>query len=199
MTSATNRRSRPQIAPPSEDVHLMLLVARGDAAAFARLHARFAPPLLNLAQSILRSPAAADDVRQDVFEEIWRRAGEYRASLGTPFSWVMTIARHKAIDRLRAEVRHLRRTLEYERELTGTGVPCERGASQYVCAAETGHAVHGAVDLLSERERQAIELLYFDGLSCTEIARKLNLPLSTIKARVRRALRHLRRPLAAWR
>lgn len=194
--------SEPPLGPPttpSEDMHLMRLVADGDRAAFDRLYARFSRPLLNLARSILRSTTAAEDIRQNVFQEIWKRAGEYRASLGTPFSWIMTIARHKAIDRLRFEVRQVRQNAEYEAEFEETQARAQRGTDWCVLANEAGTAVRGAVHLLSSCERQAIELAYFEGLSSGEMSRRLQIPVGTIKGRVRRGLLHLRRSLTSWR
>lgn len=177
----------------------MLSVAGGDAAAFARLHARFALPLLNLARSIVRSVPTAEDIQQEVFREVWHRAGEYRASLGTPFSWIMTIARHKAIDRLRVEVRQIRQNADYEAE-TGPLAPTEeRGGDWRAMAVEAGEAVRRALSQLSVLEREAVELAYFEGLSSGEMSRRLRIPLGTAKGRLRRALRHLQRPLAGLR
>jgi len=190
-------RDRPPVTSPSEDVRLMVLVAGQDNAAFAQLYARFSGPLLNLARSILRSPPAAEDVCQEVFQEIWKRAGEYRASLGTPFSWIMTIARHKAIDRLRFEVRQLRQNADYEAEFNRDELAEERGADRRAMANEAAAAVRGAIEALSAYEREAITLVYFEGLSSGEMSRRLQLPLGTVKGRVRRGLRHLHRVLRA--
>lgn len=186
-------------ASPSEDIQLMLEVARGNADAFERLYARLSVPLLNLVCSIVRSRTAAEDVRQEVFREIWSRAGDYRPNLGTPFSWVMTIARHKAIDRLRWEVRQLRQVAEYEADFEMLGNGREPPADFCAMIAEDGAAVEDAIARLRAEERQAIELSFFDGLSSGEIARRLSIPVGTIKGRVRRALRHLRPFLAPWR
>jgi RNA polymerase sigma-70 factor (ECF subfamily) len=183
----------------SDEAQLMARIARGSAADFDRLYIRFSGPLLRLACDILRCRAAAEDVRQEVFHEIWKRAGEYRASLGTPFSWIMTVTRHKAIDRLRSEVRQLRHVAEYEAELDPGERSEESAADRRVMAAEAGTAVRGALEALTPAEREAVELSYFEGLSAHEISRRLQLPLGTVRGRVRRALRRLRRRLAHWR
>lgn len=177
----------------------MVAAARGDTVAFARLHARFAVPLLNLARSIVRSSFAAEDVRQEVFEEVWKRAGEYRASLGTPFSWIMTMARHKAIDRLRWEVRQIRHIGDYEAEFSLRVAAEEHGADCRAMADEKSDAVRGALGRLSAVEREVIELAFYEGLSSGEMSRRLHVPVGTIKGRLNRALRRLQRPLAAYR
>ena len=184
---------------PSGDAQLMILVAMGDRAAFERLYHRFSRPLFTLAQSVLRSTAAAEDVRQEVFQEIWKRAAEYRVSLGSPFSWIMTITRHKAIDRLRLEMRRIRHVENLSLEFSRTQAPPQLSAERCVIAQETGTVVRGAVGSLPSDEREAIELAYFEGLSGTEMAQRLHLPLGTVKARVRRGLRHLQRPLTILR
>jgi RNA polymerase sigma-70 factor (ECF subfamily) len=177
----------------------MVSIASGDPIAFARFYTRFSVPLLNLARNIVRSPAAAEDVRQEAFQEIWNRAAEYRASLGSPFSWIMTIARHKAIDRLRAEVRRLRQIAEYDAEISPLVASEERGADFRALAEEAGDAVRGALSQLSALEREAVECAYFEGLSSGEMSQRLHIPVGTIKSRLRRALRHLQRPLADFR
>ena len=178
----------------SDDVRLMSLVADRDPVAFAALHERFARPLFSHVFSIVRSHAAAQDVQQDVFEEIWERAGEFRASLGSPFSWIMTIARHKAIDRLRLEMRRLRQNTDFA--ALDSDPVTEIGGYETVNGAENAIRVRAAVAGLSVREREAIELSYYEGLTSVQIAGQLHEPLGTVKARVRRGLIHLRRRLA---
>ena len=96
---------------PSEpdDVALLLAVAQRDEAAFAALYDRMARPVFSLIVRIIRVRAEAEEVLQEAFWQIWQHAGSYRPELGTPFCWVVTVARRKAIDRLRANARHLQR------------------------------------------------------------------------------------------
>jgi RNA polymerase sigma-70 factor (ECF subfamily) len=188
-----------QPASASDDVQLMISIASGNAAAFERLYARLAVPLVNLVRSIVRCPRAAEDIRQEVFREIWHRAGEYRASLGSPFSWIMTIARNRAIDRLRSDLRQLRHTADYEAEFDRAESLRDLGADSCAMAAEASAAVRGAVERLQPPEREAVELAYFEGLSTGEIAQRLHAPLATVRGRVRRALRHLEHWLAPFR
>jgi RNA polymerase sigma-70 factor, ECF subfamily len=184
----------PLLAIPSDDIRLMVLVAGRDGEALALICARFSRPLFSLAMSIVRSHAAAEDIQQDVFNEIWKRAPEYRASLGTPFSWIMTMTRHKAIDRLRLEIRRARQIVELE-ALDYSAEPVPRADDKAILERERRVEVRAAVDGLAILERQAVELAYYDGLTCAEIAGRLYLPLGTVKARVRRGLRHLQHPL----
>src|SRR6185436_20761358 len=97
--------------PPaaSDDAALLHAVARRDEAAFAALYDRMARPVFALVLRVVRSRAEAEEILQEAFWQIWERAPVYRAELGSPFCWVVTIARRKAIDRLRANSRHLQR------------------------------------------------------------------------------------------
>ncbi|HUR60234.1 MAG TPA: sigma-70 family RNA polymerase sigma factor [Opitutaceae bacterium] len=177
-----------------DDVRLMDQVASRDADAFGRVYARFSGPLLALAISILRSRPAAEDIQQEVFHEIWKRAHEYRASLGSAFSWIMTITRHKAIDRLRQEMRRVRHIADFE-ALDGPTLSVPAGGEDALMADELAAEIRAAVSGLMAGEREAIELAYYEGLTCAGIAARLNLPLGTVKARVRRGLQRLQRPL----
>lgn len=186
----------PQVElPESADQTEMLLVRRvstGDGLAFELLYDRVSTRLFSFAVYIVRSHADAEDVLQDAFLQIWKRAHTYRPEIATPFAWMAGVVRHKAIDRLRARSLHADK-LECEWE--------ERRAEP--SSAETGlsatmqHEAHvGAresLKRLSQGERSALELVYFSGLTHVQIAAALRLPVGTIKARIRRGLFKLRR------
>src|SRR5688572_8132340 len=97
---------------PPDDAVLLQAVARRDEAAFTELYDRLSRPVYSLIVRALRSRAEADEVLQEVFWQIWERAPDYRVELGSAFCWIVTIARRRAIDRVRANARHLQRIEE---------------------------------------------------------------------------------------
>ena len=162
---------------------LLRRTADGDRAALGQLYDRFASLANGLALRILRDVAEAEDVVQEVFLQVWRQAGRFDAARGTPEAWICTIARTRALDRLR------RRAARKE----------EAGATDPLAGAEPGTedalAVRTAVAALSDDQRRAVELAYYEGLTQSEIARRLGEPLGTIKTRIRTAMMRLREAL----
>lgn len=124
---------------------------------------------------------------QEVFLQVWQRAGDFDATRGRPFTWLVTITRSRAIDRLRAI--GTRERLASEVALT---TPSSSDALADATHAEERDRVRRALDLLPTDQSQALCLAYFDGLTQTEIAKHLGVPLGTIKTRVRSALTKLR-------
>src|SRR5262245_1429140 len=171
------------------DAGLMRRVADGDRDAFASLYDQYARPLYSLALRILNDQKEAEDVLQEVFVQIWEKAGQFDDRLGKPFTWSMTMTRNRAIDRLRSKQRQ-HRLVE---ELTQDAVT-EAAASPANTGIEPGQAEHirAAVNGLPEDQRKAIELAFFNGLTHFEIAEALREPLGTIKARIRRGMLRLR-------
>lgn len=185
-------------APESDDLALLQATARGDKQAFARLYDRFSRPVYGLTLRIVRSRAEADEILQESFWQVWKQAGRFQQDLGSPFTWVVTIARRKAIDRLRANSRHLQRIHEAQATRATDDSEAPTGLENAE-AGDTVAAVRGALALLRPEERRAIELAFFDGLTHTEIAEALGRPVGTVKARIRRGMTKLQRPLARLR
>ncbi len=177
-----------------EETDLLLRVAQRDADAFARLYDRLSPVLYSLVFRILRSKVEAEDVLQEAFWQIWERAPSYRVDLGSPFCWTVTLARNKAIDRLRGNLRHRDRIAEAQATAEDTPIEEPVGSSQ-LAAQERGDVVRRAVRALPLNQRRPIELAFFDGLTQQEISEALKLPLGTVKARIRRGLLKLQSPL----
>lgn len=184
--------------PAPDDVSLMLAIAQRDETAFSLLYDRMSGPVFGLILRILRSRAEAEEILQEAFWQVWTRAPDYRRDLGTPFSWVVTIARRKAIDRLRANARHVERIADAQRATTDADFFGATSADQ-ADASEAGRAVRAALAELDLHERRAIALAFFDGLSHAEIAKALQTPVGTIKARIRRGMAKLKAPLASLR
>ncbi|MEY2877692.1 MAG: hypothetical protein RLZZ15_72 [Verrucomicrobiota bacterium] len=186
---------RPALAAEPDDAALLRAVALRDEAAFAALYDRMARPIFSLVVRIVRSRAEAEEILQEAFWQIWERAPDYRAELGSPFGWIATIARRKAIDRLRANSRHLQRIAEAQGAFGEDEFAAPLGADA-LGADERGAAVRAGLARLGPDERRAIALAFFDGLTHLEIAAALGAPVGTVKARIRRGLAKLKPALA---
>ena len=182
-------------APSPDDVALLLAVAQRDERAFAELYDRMSGPLLGMVLRIIRERAEAEEILQDAFWKIWESAASYQPALGSPFSWMVTITRRKAIDRHRANARHLSRITGAHAELGDENYALPTGLAD-LAAGESRVNVRVALAKLGAEERQAILLAFFDGLTHLEIASAMNEPVGTIKSRIRRGLSKLKIPLS---
>lgn len=173
-----------------EGAALIRKMAAGDGAAFAPFYDRYAPLVYPLILRIVREPAEAADVLQDVFWEIWQRAADYDPGRGTPEAWVVMRARSRAIDRVRAARRRGETfvALPVEDAASLPGEPAPDPAER----VEERRTVEGALERLPEAQREVIELAYYAGLTQTEIAERLKQPLGTVKTRLRLGLARLR-------
>lgn len=172
------------------DVELLHAVARGDEAALARLYDAYRVILFGLLVRILNSREEAEDILQEVFVQVWRRAKDFDEKRGRPFTWLVTLTRSRAIDRLRQLGARQRLAL-------GAALEQEQ-ADEFSDAltdsvrAEQQAVVRRALAELPEEQRTTLLLAYFDGLTQSEIAAKLNAPLGTIKTRMRSGMIKLR-------
>lgn len=173
------------------EADLLRRVAARDESAFGQLYDRLAPILFQLAFRILQDAALSEDVVQDAFLQIWDKAGQYDSQLGKPLSWAATLTRHKAIDRLRAGERRRRFTEEagQDQEARQEDSLAPDSPTQL---QETAQGVRVALGSLPAEQRVAIELAFFDGLTQSQIAERLQIPLGTVKARIRRGMLQLR-------
>ena len=167
-------------------------MAAGDSgAALESLYQRFAGRTLALLQRILGSPAEAEELLQDVFVEVWKRAPQYDPLRAGVSTWVLTIARSRGLDALRARQRrgagrHVQAD-DAQMQAPRADRPDERAAE-----GERSAAVHTALAQLSDVQRQALELAYFEGLSHREIAERIDAPVGTVKSRIISAMKLLR-------
>jgi len=169
-------------------------VAEGDSAAFERVYDAFSGILYSLALRILERPEDTEELLQEVFLKIWKDAADYDPRRGAPLAWAITITRHKAIDRIRATARRLRlyEAAEAETKNSPAAIPQPLSDAEH---SESARAVRQSLDHLHPEVRQSIELAFFGGLSHSQIAAKLSLPLTTVKSRIRRAMMQLRQSL----
>jgi len=171
------------------DAELIRLISRRDHEAVAALYDRFAPVLFGLCIRILRDARDAEDVLQEVFIQVFRDAARYEPERASPKTWLFTIARSRALDRLRslrASGRHVADGAEMEDQ-----PPAASSALPEEHLVLTRH-VETQLARLSEKERLVLRLAYFDGYTQEEIAVRLGEPLGTIKSRTRGALTKLR-------
>ena len=173
---------------------LLARIAVGDQSALAELYDASSAKVFGLAMRILGDHAAAEETTLDVYTQVWRRISTYEAERGTPGSWLMTLAKHRAIDRFRSSYLERGRQvpLDQAEELPGDGATPE----QYSAGLERQRLVQQALASLSVEQRQAIGLAYYWGMSQSEIAEQLKLPLGTVKTRMRLGMIKLREVLA---
>mgnify|MGYP003433255944 FL=1 len=173
---------------------LLARIAAGDQPALAEFYDASSAKVFGLVMKILADRTVAEEVTMDVYTQVWRRASSYDAERGTPGSWLMTMTKNRAIDGFRS--RYLERgrqvPLDQAAELPGDAATPE----QYSADLERQRLVQEAMASLSAEQRQAIALAYYWGLSQSEIADRLQLPLGTVKTRMRLGMIRLREVLA---
>jgi RNA polymerase sigma-70 factor (ECF subfamily) len=178
-----NRTSSPLLQ------HLQSM-AKGDHAALARAYDQMGPIVFSLAVRMLRDRPAAEDVTQDIFVQVWRQAANYDTSRGSPEAWIMMIARTRILDRLRS------RSAGIVLKPVGDNLPDapdgEDWPDDLAISRENAVNVRQALAELPHDQKHAIELAFFDGLTHVEISEKLNVPLGTIKTRIRLGLIKIR-------
>ena len=174
------------------EIELLRRIGQGDRRSFEELYDRFSGVLFSTAIRVLNNQAAAEDVLQDVFIQIWEKAPLYNSAIGKPLTWAVTLTRNKAIDRLRSTQRRIRLQDEVQRESAIFEQSDDRNSFDGVVSAEMSKLVREAIQKLSKDQRQVIELAFFSSMTHAEIAERLNEPLGTIKARIRRGMIKLR-------
>jgi RNA polymerase sigma-70 factor (ECF subfamily) len=175
-------------------VSLVELVATGDQSALATLYDATNRLIYSLILRVLSDVSSAEEVLVDVYTQVWRQAASYDANRGAPLAWMATIARSRAIDRLRSgwQDQYRKESLDILGDAPANAANPEESAA----ASERQRFVREALNLLTPEQRLVIELAYYSGLSHSEIAEKLNQPLGTIKTRTRLGMIKLREALA---
>jgi RNA polymerase sigma-70 factor, ECF subfamily len=178
------------------DAQLLRRMAGGDRDALAEVYDRFSRPLYSTAFHILNDATEAQDIVHDVFIALWEKAKLFESERGTAFSWAVTLTRNRSIDRLRTRRRRaglleqsLPSDLGYEEKSSDLGADAEASRG------DEARVVRAAMATLPDDQKRAVELAFFSGLTQQEIAARLQEPLGTIKARIRRGLLKLRESL----
>lgn len=180
----------PAQAQPS-DVELLNAIASGDEQALASLYDRYRVILFSLIFRILHSRVEAEDILQEVLLQVWQKAGNFDESRGRPFTWLVTLARSRSIDRLRSLG---------ARDRLAIGVAHESSeevgdAVTDAILAERSKIVRAALQTLPQEQREVLELAYFQGFTQSEIAKQLDTPLGTVKTRMRSGMTRMREML----
>jgi RNA polymerase sigma-70 factor (ECF subfamily) len=175
---------------------LLARVALGDRAAFRRLYDATAPSLFGVALRIVRQRDRAEEVLQDAFVNAWNRAAGYQAALSQPMTWLTAIVRHRALDELRSGARHRAESLE-DRERGGAReIEDERpNPLGLLEQAADALAIRDCLEAIDGPQRQCLALVYYHGLSHSEVAGQVGSPIGSVKVWLRRGLEKLKRCL----
>jgi len=165
---------------------LLTSIARGDSSAFESVYDQTASMVYGLTLRILRSPALAEEVTQEVYLQIWRQADRFDANRAPARAWIATLAHRRAVD----AVRRIQSARDREQGLIGE--PAAPDASERAIEHEESARLTKALGRLSDLQRQVIELAYFGGLTQNQVAERLGAPLGTVKTRMRDGLQRLR-------
>ena len=176
----------------SADRELMRRVVKGDEAAFASFYRRFAPGLFSMIYQILQDQKESEDVMQEAFVQMWKKASTYDANRSGLFTWAVMISRNKAIDRLRSRQRRARTAEAAATEFSIVPPASAEQADELLGKSEERDRVRAALTKLPVAQKEALDLAFFGGMTQLEISGKLGTPLGTVKARIRRGLLALR-------
>ncbi len=179
-----------RVVDDDSDEALLVRTAAGDREAFEVLYDRFSPRVYGLVRKVVRDPGLSQDTVQDVMTELWRTAPRFDPDRGNAVSWILTLAHRRAVDTVRRE-----QSARDRADAVGRQEDAERpfdDVSEAVTMADEHSQIRRALDALTELQRQAIEMAYFDGMTYREVAEKLDVPLGTIKTRMRDGMIRLR-------
>ncbi len=178
---------------------LVSAIAAGSESSLADLYDATSRMVLGLAARILRDPESAEEVTLDVYMQVWKQSATYSPARGKPSAWLLTIARSRAIDRLRSN--QTRRTREEPLVAGFDAIASDDDPALASTRNDARRRVLAAIGTLPAEQRRAIELAFFPGLSHSEIAERLGEPLGTVKTRIRAGMMKLReilKPLEEW-
>jgi RNA polymerase sigma-70 factor (ECF subfamily) len=187
-----------QAGSNADDVALIRRMCEADETALGALYDRWVRALYSLVVYLLKDPDEAEDVVEETFWQAWRKASSYEPSKGAVSTWLLTIGRRKALDRIRARKRHKEDQLD--RDQSFADIPSSANDPlQDVEGKELREHMRAALRELPSEQREVLELGYFKGMSQSEIAEATGQPLGTVKTRMRLAMQKLREPLSTHR
>jgi RNA polymerase sigma-70 factor (ECF subfamily) len=186
-------RSVPGAAQPDAD-QLLLATARGDEAALGALYDVMAPAVYGLARRVVRDPARAEEITQDVFLSVWRFATRFDPGKGSARTWILTLTHRRAVDVVRSDDAATRR----EQRAAAYDTPFDTVLEE-ASARLQGEQVRECLETLTELQRESVLLAYYGGYTYPEVSTLLDVKLPTVKTRMRDGLIRLRDCLGAWR
>ena len=171
---------------------LMSKVAAGDQKAFAELTERYSALIFSTAFKVLNHYEDTEDVMNEVLTTIWKKADTYHSKKGSLVTWICTTARNRAIDRVRSVQRRSALYDRFEDKIKGEAPEARSTGREKLYKSDARQVLQSAVVSLSPEQREVIELAYFEGLTQKQIAERIDSPLGTVKARIRRGVERLR-------
>jgi RNA polymerase sigma-70 factor (ECF subfamily) len=168
---------------------LLRRVAQRDVDAFAAFYDDTRARVFGLVTRVLRDPGYSEETTQDVYLQVWRNAGGYDPSVGSPLSWLMTLAHRRAVDRVRSEQAATQRESRYG--AANVDLPADHVA-EAVISDDERRQVTECLGALTDVQRECIQLAYYEGLTYVQVSERLAANLATIKSRMRDAIRGLR-------
>jgi RNA polymerase sigma factor (sigma-70 family) len=179
---------KPQSDEPLALERLLSRIGQGDSRAFAELYERLSPRLFGICLRMLRDRNEAEEVLQEVFVTVWRRARDFDSTLAAAATWLITLARNRAIDRLRLRrVRVPLEAIDLDSLADGQAGPLARAE-----ASQEYRRLRRCIESLEPKDRDSIREAFFSGATYKELADRSAVPLGTMKSRIRRALAQLR-------
>lgn len=191
-TATVSSSTKTPPADRQEEFELMQRIASGDHEAFDQFCDRYSTLIFSTAYKVLNHAQDAEDVAHDVLLSVWNKAGTYQPTKGTLVTWICTTARNRSIDRVRSFQRRAAMHDRFETRLKGEKKEARTSGRDELYRSDARSILEDAVVDLSPEQREVIELAYFEGLTQRQIADRLQSPLGTVKARIRRGLQRLR-------
>ena len=182
--------------PLQSDAELIALVAGGDAGAMEALYERYSQPVFSMSYSILRDYSAAEDVTQEVFVSLWMRAGRFDPDRGVFRHWFLHLAHNRVIDEVRRRRRASLHSSDHAPDEPGLALESTASTADQAITSVMFGAATEALRSLPEEQRTAVIMAYLEGATQQEIARRTNVPLGTVKTRLRLGLIKLRQRMS---
>ena len=175
----------------SEDAVLMGKIMTRDSIALSALYDRYAGLIYSLIRSVIKNHEEAEDLLQEVFVQLWERASTYDATKGSVYTWIVTLARNRAIDQVRSKSFQQQNKISREVGPDMLYSPMESSPFDLVVAEERSRKMRDALSQIPPEQSQVIHIAYFGGWSQSEIAAQLKIPLGTVKTRMRQGMKKL--------
>lgn len=176
----------------SAEADLMKRIAAGDQESFAEFTEKYSALIFSTAFKVLNHHEDTEDVMNEVLATMWKKADTYHPKKGTLVTWICTTTRNRAIDRVRSVQRRCALYDRFEAKLEGDAPEASMTGREHLYLSDARHILKSAVVELSPEQREVIELAYFEGLTQKQIADRIESPLGTVKARIRRGVERLR-------